>query len=80
MSKSYLFYGTQLVAELESHETSSRHIRSRFGQEIYDGGYLYDHWYHRFKGQPRRWWRCDLTPVLLEQVPKELRALALLLT
>jgi phage pi2 protein 07 len=74
MSKAYLFYGTQLVAELESQETSSQMIRERFGQEIYNGGYMY------YPVTKTNWWRCDMTPCLIEHVPKELRALALLLT
>jgi len=77
MSKAYLFYGTQLVAELESQETSYQMIRERFGQEIYNGGYAYR---PGITGSLWKWRRCDMTPCLIEDVPKELRALALLLT
>lgn len=75
MSTVYLFYGTQLVASLEGRNVTSKDIKAQFGQEIYDGGYIYG----PFMG--RTWWRCNaLTPVIIDDVPKELRALALLLT
>jgi len=72
--KVYLFYGTQVVAEFEEQKPVSSSIRDQFGQEIYDGGYVYAPTYNK------KWWRCDATPLLLDDVPKELRALALLLT
>jgi hypothetical protein len=75
MSKAYLFYGTQLVEEfLASDPRPNNGIKSVYGQEIYDGGYMY------YPNAKTEWWRCDLTPVLLADVPKELRAFALLLT
>jgi hypothetical protein len=74
--KAYLFYGTQLVAELES-PPYSQMIRERFGQEIYDGGYVYR---PGITGSPWKWWRCNVTACHIEHVPKEIRALALLLT
>jgi hypothetical protein len=75
MSKAYLFYGTQLVDEfLASESHINVRIKSVYGQEIYDGGYIFS------PSTSTVWWRCDLTPVLLADVPKELRALALLLT
>lgn len=73
MSKAYLFYGTQLVEEFESRDLTSRKILHTHGREIYDGGYIHA------PLMTRTWWRCDLTPVLLADVPTELRALALLL-
>jgi hypothetical protein len=77
--KAYLFYGNQLVEELErrSGEPFGRRIKALHGQEIYDGGWVYAPW---DKNQPFEWWRCDMTPVRVEHVPKELRALVLLLT
>lgn len=41
--------------------------------EIYQGGYVY-------LPEDRQWFRCDLTPVLDEDVPKDLKALLLLLS
>ena len=75
--KAYLFYGTQLVGELDTANQSASRIKAIYGQEIYDGGWVYTPW---IKGQPYEWWRCDMTPVRVEHVPKELRALALLIT
>ncbi len=77
--KAYVFYGSQLVGEFEPQAGSllSRRIKAAHGQEIYDGGWVYVPWY---KDQPYNWWKCDMTPVLLQHVPQELRALALLLT
>lgn len=74
MSIVHLFYGNQLVASLESNRLTSTYIKANYGQEIYDGGYIHS------PQLTTTWWRCDLTPVLLADVPKELRALALLLT
>lgn len=38
--------------------------------DVYNKAYIFDH---------QEWWRMDLTPVLLEHVPKTMRALQLLL-
>lgn len=73
----YLFYAGLLVEE--HHQDSSMMIDHwpmkgvDVNDEIYNGGYIY---------QPvdQRWYRCDFTPVLLEDVPKELRVAVLLLT
>ncbi len=77
--KAYLFYGTQLVAEFDrmSNISLGRRIKEAHGQEIYDGGWVYAPW---APTEPLEWWRCDMTPCLIEHVPKELRALVLLLT
>jgi len=72
--KVYLLYGTQLVATLDSRDIAGQFIQKQFGQEIYDGGYLF------VPTMTKTWWRCDSTPVLIDDAPKELRALALLLT
>jgi hypothetical protein len=75
MSIVHLFYGTQLVASLNGRNLTSKDIKAQFGQEIYDGAYIYSPF------MTKTWWRCnDLTPVIVDDVPKELRALALLLT
>lgn len=77
MSKAYLFYANQLHTELEFHLNSlggvAHHIYHQLGGEIYNGGYLY------LPSENHRWLRADLTPVLLEDVPKELRLLVLLM-
>lgn len=73
MSMVHLFYGNQLVESLDGKELTAKYIKAQFGQEIYDGGYIYS---PRLK---KTWWRCDLTPVIVDHVPKELRALALLI-
>lgn len=73
MSMVHLFYGTQLVASFEGQDATPKFVKNEFGQEIYDGGYIYA------SEMNTKWWRCDLTPCLLNDVPKELRALALLI-
>lgn len=79
--KAYLFYGIQLVGEFDHNRhvipSLSGRIKAAHGQEIYDGGYVYAPWQ---QGNPWEWWRCDMTPCLVDHVPKELRALALLIT
>lgn len=89
--KAYLFYGNQLVEEIgadklltnrRSYSSFSgyqlgRYIQANHGMEIYNGGWVYAPWH---ASSPYGWWRCDMTPCLIEHVPKELRALALLIT
>ena len=82
MSKAYLFYGTQLVDAFDHTTVTgpvslSRLVKDAHGQEIYDGGWIYAPWEVHL---PFEWWRCDLTPCHIDHVPKELRALALLIT
>ena len=77
MNGGYLFYAGLLVEHIAPTLYLSLHIKSMHGQEIYDGGWVYAQW---DKGRPYEWWRCDMTPCHIEHVPKELRALALLLT
>ena len=76
-----LFYGGQLVTEITTSMITGRglgrYIQEVHGQEIYNGGYIYAPWQ---PGYSCEWWRCDMTPCLVDHVPKELRALALLLT
>lgn len=78
--KAYLFYGNQLVDVLEHPAdllSLSFRIRAAYGQEIYDGSWLFIP-----NGSPHNpvWWRGDMVPVLIQDVPQELRALALLVT
>lgn len=70
----YLFYAGQLVDQFHSAAIFNLH-RSHIPYEILQGGYLYEP-----KDVCRRYWyRCDFTPVLDEDVPKQLKALSLLL-
>ena len=76
----HLFYSGKYVEEL-SFFPSMRYL----GPELYNGAFVWIdprpepgqilHWY-----TPRDWYRPDGTPYPTEQVPPELRALALLLT
>lgn len=71
-----VYYANQVIAEL--YVTS--HDRLKFDPletEIYNGGYIKYPPGHQFF--PSSWSRCDGTPVLLEDVPKELLTLELLL-
>lgn len=70
--KLHLFYANQLVEEIELSPSMWRHIRETHGDEIYQGGWL-------FCRDADEWYRCDSTPALLADVPKDLRVLALLL-
>lgn len=73
----YLFYGSQLVETYPS-RTSYRYLFSadpNKSLEIYNGGYVLITGERPHNG----WYRCDLTPVLLEHVPKILRLEELLL-
>ena len=64
----YVFYATLLygIYPLER--------RSQFLHEVPDGVYVYMPW-----DKDVCWYLKDLTPVLIEDVPKELRALVLLM-
>lgn len=76
--KTLLLYAGELAQEFEPGRISlQQYTLSNWGLKIYNGGYVY--WpTNPYNGSP--WYRCDLTPVLLENVPKEYRVLALLLT
>jgi hypothetical protein len=76
--KSYLFCGGELVREYaQIFPDMSEWLHGNFRLEIYNKGYVYTRKYH---DRQRTWYRCDYTPVLLEDVPKEYRLLLLLLT
>ena len=74
----YLFYAGLFVEELSFFPSLGY-----LGPELYNGAFILIgqrdksvlNWY-----QPGHWYRPDGTPFLTEQVPPELRALALLLT
>ena len=46
--------------------------------EVYQGGYVHGLRWAIMGSTP--WYRCDRTPVLLEDVPKELRTIVLLMS
>ena len=76
--RAYLFYANDLVQiiDYKLYEWDEYgHIKKNYGMEIYNGGYLY----FPDSRNNQRWIRCDLTPVLIEDAPKELRALVLIL-
>lgn len=73
MARYTVFYGTQLYGEY----TDLKSIYP-LPDEVYQGGYLYDAQPYTPNGEVH-WMRLDRTPVLIEDVPKELRAFALIL-
>lgn len=76
--KSLLFYGGQLVQEFPDTccPNLSQYLHTNWGLEVYNGGYIYASKDH---GKTWEWFRCDLTPVFHEDVPKEYILLELLL-
>lgn len=69
----YVFYADRLYADYPSLGLASRALQD--SSEIYNGGYLYD-----VRAHPSgHWFRPDMTPALLEEVPKTLQTLLLLL-
>lgn len=69
MPKFTVFYGTQLFGEYDKLPSFID-----VGEEVYNSAYVY------MKGkQISGWYRLDNTPVLIEDVPKELRAFILIL-
>ena len=74
--KSRLYYGTQLVEESDRPISMDQYLHTNWGLEIYNGGYIstYLSATNRYE-----WFRCDYTPVLPEDVPKELIVLDLIL-
>lgn len=63
-----LFYGMQEYGRY----IAFKEMHKDLPNEVYQGGYAYT-------TTERKWYRCDLTPVLLEDVPKRLRMLQLIL-
>lgn len=74
--KSRLYYGNQLVQEYDYPIRMDQYLHTNWGLEIYNGGYIstYDPSTNSYG-----WFRCDYTPVLPEDVPKELIVLELIL-
>jgi len=77
--KVFLFYAGQLVEIFAPGKfTMSQYTHSTWGWEVYNGGYVYGVFYPLAKSGA--WYRCDLTPVLDADVPKELKALLLIIS
>lgn len=73
----FVFYAGQLHEELASMK-DFKHMQVTCDPEIYNGAYVYNPL--DIRSGARLWYRMDGTPVLLDDVPKELRLLVLLLT
>ena len=69
----HLFYADQLYGSWSAGSFTFLHD---IPPEIYNGGYLL---HPGFITTGVRWYRCDLTPVRDEYVPKELKMLVLLM-
>ena len=78
--KHYVFYAGMLYGEYDWTVISRNQLSCLLAEtpEIYNGCYIYGMPLPR--SCPAGWWRADGTPVLLEDVPKELLLLKLLLT
>lgn len=82
--KVFLFFENELVQTWEGQHISSvmpkqlaDYLHTQWGSQIYNRGYL---WAAEKAGwMEAGWYRPDRTPLLDWQVPKELKALALLL-
>lgn len=72
MKKIFVFYAGLLYGEYTEY-ADFRQLQVQGGLEIYNGAYVYDE-------QDKAWYRMDMTPLLLEFVPVNLRAMLLLLT
>ena len=76
--KSYLFANGELVKEYNHYAPRMNEwLHGVFRLEIYNKGYIYT---KTFEDKHMTWYRCDYTPVRLEDVPKEYRTMVLLLT
>lgn len=77
--KKYVFYAGMLYGEYDGKVVSNHQLSTRLldTPEVYNGCYILITYRAPFV---QVWLRGDLTPVRLEDVPKELRVLVLLLT
>lgn len=75
MSDFIVFYAGQVHAEFDYVHafTEWRRSQATENREVYNGAYVYDR-------SIRGWWRMDMTPVLLSDVPKKLRILLLIMS
>lgn len=67
-----VFYAGLLYEDYPAPPLPERIWKPCWPRDLPDGAYILN--------PDNEWFRSDLTPVLLEEVPKELRALVLLLT
>lgn len=67
----FVFYAGLLYGEYDN--SSFRTLQIHGSLELYNGGYMY-------AKHERKWYRMDQTPLLIEDVPKELLVQVLLLT
>lgn len=72
MSKVTVFYAGRIYAEYLHLKAYREAITSE--SDVYQGGYLYLH-----DNKYGKWFRCDVTPVLDEDVPPELKMWLLIL-
>jgi len=77
MIKARLYYKGQLFHEFNDYEPLA--IRQRFGLNVYQSGFLLLNEY-KYIIKESRWFRCDFTPLLINDVPKELQLLELLIS
>lgn len=77
-----MFYGGSLYGEYSSTGLDTIHLvlSADITRELRNGAYLYYTERPRGTSTDVRWYRGDGTPVLLNDVPTEYRALAMLLT
>lgn len=70
-----VFYADQVHDEFDSTTMFNAWRRDQVAanREVYEGAYIYDK-------TVNEWWRMDMTPALLSDVPKRLRVLVLLLS
>lgn len=75
MKRYTVFYAGQLYIEFEYPIQFHVWRRNQVTEdrEIYNGALIYE-------STKQEWWNMDMTPVLLNDVPKRLRVLALLLS
>jgi hypothetical protein len=64
-----MFYRTKFLGTFTMKQYRELNLYSK-KPAIYNGAYIY---------KESEWFRCDMTPVLLDYVPKEIRLLKLLL-
>jgi hypothetical protein len=69
-----LFYGNQVFGEYDSWKEIRKELfpHTEIQTDVYNGGYVY-------VTTTQEWFRCDHTPSLIEDVPKQLQMLALVL-
>lgn len=76
MANLTMFYGVQLYGEFDRWRDF---WNSDINSEVYNGAYVYSPYTAKVDRIDCPWYRSDCTPVLLEDVPKELRAYVLIL-